>query len=56
MWDLIVSVPDHCLSFYFLLDKNNLLPIYLVCHCVICVLTVAQRYVQMRLYRPLLVL
>ena len=19
MWDLIVSVPDHCLSFYFLL-------------------------------------
>ena len=21
MWDLIVSVPDHCLSFYF--DQNN---------------------------------
>ena len=21
MWDLIVSVPDHCLSFYF--DDNN---------------------------------
>ena len=20
MWDLIVSVPDHCLSFYFLLE------------------------------------
>ena len=20
MWDLIVSVPDHCLSFYFALD------------------------------------
>ena len=20
IWDLIVSVPDHCLSFYFLLD------------------------------------
>ena len=20
MWDLIVSVPDHCLSFYFLKD------------------------------------
>ena len=20
MWDLIVSVPDHCLSFYFSLD------------------------------------
>ena len=23
MWDLIVSVPGHCLSFYFSLDKNN---------------------------------
>ena len=26
MWDLIVSVPDHCLSFYFVLrflDKTN---------------------------------
>ena len=22
MWDLIVSVPDHCLSFYFVL-KND---------------------------------
>ena len=22
MWDLIVSVPDHCLSFYFS-EKNN---------------------------------
>ena len=21
MWDLIVSVPDHCLSFYFLLNE-----------------------------------
>ena len=21
MWDLIVSVPDHCLSFYFTLSK-----------------------------------
>ena len=21
MWDLIVSVPDHCLSFYFLVPK-----------------------------------
>ena len=21
MWDLIVSVPDHCLSFYFTIDK-----------------------------------
>ena len=25
MWDLIVSVPDHCLSFYFVREllKNN---------------------------------
>ena len=22
MWDLIVSVPDHCLSFYFLQEFN----------------------------------
>ena len=21
MWDLIVSVPDHCLSFYFVLSE-----------------------------------
>ena len=23
MWDLIVSVPDHCLSFYFLYCSNT---------------------------------
>ena len=23
MWDLIVSVPDHCLSFYFLGEKSG---------------------------------
>ena len=23
MWDLIVSVPDHCLSFYFILGVNK---------------------------------
>ena len=22
MWDLIVSVPDHCLSFYFLFNST----------------------------------
>ena len=22
MWDLIVSVPDHCLSFYFVLTES----------------------------------
>ena len=29
MWDLIVSVPDHCLSFYFILS------IY-VTYCISC--------------------
>ena len=24
MWDLIVSVPGHCLSFYFVRDANAL--------------------------------
>ena len=24
MWDLIVSVPDHCLSFYFVSSTNSL--------------------------------
>ena len=24
MWDLIVSVPDHCLSFYFSLEFESL--------------------------------
>ena len=31
MWDLIVSVPDHCLSFYFVLyagDSLNMLKLY----------------------------
>ena len=23
MWDLIISVPDHCLSFYFLYGNNG---------------------------------
>ena len=23
MWDLIVSVPDHCLSFYFIIWKQH---------------------------------
>ena len=36
MWDLIVSVPDHCLSFYFVLCEHpysfvsyNILKLYL---------------------------
>ena len=24
MWDLIVSVPDHCLSFYFVYNTGSL--------------------------------
>ena len=24
MWDLIVSIPDHCLSFYFTLYKTGI--------------------------------
>ena len=23
MWDMIVSVPDHCLSFYFVITVNK---------------------------------
>ena len=30
MWDLIVSVPDHCSSFYFQLDRKSLEIIYTV--------------------------
>ena len=31
MWDLIVSVPDHCLSFYFVLISDfNLTSLQLV--------------------------
>ena len=26
MWDLIVSVPDHCLSFYFSRDEAQMVP------------------------------
>ena len=29
MWDLIVSVPDHCLSFYFPMTNSGILE---VCH------------------------
>ena len=25
MWDLVVSVPDHCLSFYFMLHRCDCL-------------------------------
>ena len=28
MWDLIVSVPDHCLSFYFTKSDVNILSFY----------------------------
>ena len=32
MWDLIVSVPDHCLSFYFLFHYGWLTQIVLYVH------------------------
>ena len=35
MWDLIVSVPDHCLSFYSVRDRNPPLSISLQ-HLIIC--------------------
>ena len=25
MWDLIASVPDHCLSFYFTIDRQTVI-------------------------------
>ena len=34
MWDLIVSVPDHCLSFYFsgiLMEFHNKYVVIIVC-------------------------
>ena len=31
MWDLIVSVPDHCLSFYFSLCLYMLKFVYQIC-------------------------
>ena len=35
MWDLIVSVPDHCLSFYFIImSANNMCTcVYMVMKC-----------------------
>ena len=33
MWDLIVSVPDHCLSFYLLIFPRS----YSMCHTSICI-------------------
>ena len=38
MWDLIVSVPDHCLSFY--LKKNMLC----VCYYVTCLLIMSYHH------------
>ena len=28
MWDLIVSVPDHCLSFYFVESDHEIISIF----------------------------
>ena len=32
MWDLIVSVPDHCLSFYFLVSIGLDANVFLIQH------------------------
>ena len=34
MWDLIVSVPDHCLSFYFSLGKH--LCVFIIAGLILC--------------------
>ena len=33
MWDLIVSVPDHCLFFYLAKDSNLCIPIQFPINC-----------------------
>ena len=30
MWDLIVSVPDHCLSFYFVVENISILSLIFI--------------------------
>ena len=30
MWDLTVSVPDHCLSFYFTVQETSINYMYLI--------------------------
>ena len=32
MWDLIVSVPDHCLSFYFVSCSCRIIVIHIISH------------------------
>ena len=32
MWDLIVSVPDHCLSFYFVQNKRLVFALLFAIH------------------------
>ena len=33
MWDLIVSVPDHCLSFYFVSCSCRSIVIHIISYC-----------------------
>ena len=33
MWHLIVSVPDHCLSFYFVSCSCRSIVIHIISHC-----------------------
>ena len=35
MWDLIVSVPDHCLSFYFIIASTDLNNAHILRTCVL---------------------
>ena len=37
MWDLIVSVPDHCLSFYFKVTRTDISqPYSIICYVIRC--------------------
>ena len=33
MWDLIVSVPDHCLTFYFIKTCRNIKNAFIITFC-----------------------
>ena len=44
MWDLIVSVPDHCLSFYFSVKSLQRLHAVIWCICRVPVTLETDRY------------
>ena len=49
IWDLSVSVPDHCLSFYFVIislggegaDSSSYLHMFILCRCSVYLLSVS---------------